>query len=222
MIISWAFVAIGGLIGLIAYIWLVYIAFRVSLAWGLAVLLLSWLVVPTVVFIIQNWYDARRPVMLWAVGFAFSVAGYLLVFLLAGNEARSQFRQEQEMVARAGADPGSPSLPPPRSTPKPTYPPWEKIIEETISGNEDESWESIVGTPTVVPEWGRPTVVSWDEAGQFLGRLVTVELTNGTEITGGLEAVEPNRLRIRHVIGGGDASYWIARSNVSEIRPGRG
>jgi hypothetical protein len=224
MLIDWALLLValvGGLIGLVAYVWLVYTAFRVSLAWGLAVLFLSWLVVPTIVFVIQNWHETRRPVMLWAVGVVISLAGYLILFVVAGNEARARFRQEQEMTARAGAQPDAQAIPGPRPTARPTYPPWEKLIEETIAGNEDETWESIVATPTMIPDWGRPPVITWDKAPQFLGRLVTVELTNGTEITGGLEAVEPTRLRIRHVIGGGDASYWIPRKNVAEIRPGR-
>jgi len=221
MVIGWTLLAIGSFLGLVAFAWLVVAAFRISLAWGLAVLFLGWLVVPIIIFVIQNWYDTRRPFAIWVFGIVISLVGYLALFMAAGNDARTRFREAHEAGARAEVGPGGQILPDPRPTALPTYPPWEKIIEDTIAGADDESWESIVATPT--PEDGAtmPNSLSWDQAERYIGRLVTVELTNKTEITGALEIVEPNRLRVRHVIGGGEASYWIARSKVAEIRPAR-
>ena len=51
-----------------------------------------------------------------------------------------------------------------------------------------------------------------------IGHVVVVELISSTVMTTALEAVEPDRLKVRHVIGGGEASYWIEREQVKQIR----
>ena len=83
----------------------------------------------------------------------------------------------------------------------------------------EESWEAFVPSPT--PISGRPGegLLTWDELGTLIGHAVVVELENDTVVTAALEAVEPERIRVRHVIGGGEASYWIERAQVRLVRP---
>ena len=40
----------------------------------------------------------------------------------------------------------------------------------------------------------------------------------GEGVTAALEGAETDRVRIRHVIGGGEASYWIERDQITSIR----
>ena len=61
--------------------------------------------------------------------------------------------------------------------------------------------------------------LEWNELGSLVDRVVVIDLANGTVATAALEAVEPERLRIRHNIGGGEASYWIERDQITRIRP---
>jgi hypothetical protein len=122
------------------------------------------------------------------------------------------------LVARPGADVETdrPVLPPPRPTALPTHPSWEAIVREVDRDNDDTTWEEFVPSPTSAT--GRPNQLSWSELNAHVGRAVNIELVRGTPITAALEGAEADRVRIRHVIGGGEASYWIDRDQITSIR----
>lgn len=211
---------IGGLIGLVAWIWLLVIAFRTSLGWGLLILLLSWTWIPVIIFAVRYWVTAKRPIILLAVGFLFSLAACLIAVLVLGMgfdsivEAASGPDAHSEPSIKNERDQSV--LPPLRPNPVPTHPSWETVAEEVDRDN-DPSWEAMVPTPT--PITGRPGEwLNWEELPGFIGRRMVLELENNTVLSAALEAVEPDRIRIRHVIGGGGASYWIDRDQVARIR----
>lgn len=209
---------IGGLIGLAAWVWLLVVAFRAGIGWGLLILLLSWTWVPVIIFAVRRWEAAKRPIMLWAVGFFLSLAAYLIAAFALGTGFDSIVEEAGGLTARS--EPVTESdrsiLPPPRPTAEPTHPSWEAVVQE-VSREDGADWETMVPTPT--PITGRPGGwLSWDELPDFLGRRMVLELENNTITTAALEAVEPDRIRIRHIIGGGETSYWIDRDQVALIR----
>lgn len=217
--ITMVLLGIGGLIGMIAWIWLLVLAFRSGIGWGLSVLLLSWTWIPVILFAVRHWDAAKRPVMLWAVGFFFSLAGYLLIILVPEASIASILEKSADFDDRSGVatETESSLLPPPRPTAVATHPSWEAVVKE-VERDDAASWEAMVPTPTPIsgrPDEGR---LSWDELTGQIGTKVILDLNNDTTITAALEAVEPHRLRIRHVIGGGEASYWIDREQIERIR----
>jgi hypothetical protein len=210
---------IGGLIGFVAWVWLIVTAFRASVGWGLAILLLSWTWVPVIIFAVRHWQAAKRPILLWGLGFSFSLAAYLIAVFALGSDLSSIVEDASSRLAKPDAEIKTPNevLPPPRPAAVPTPPSWESILQE-VDRDTNNSWETLVPSPT--PGSGRPGQgwLEWDEAIDYIGRPVVIVLTNNTTMTAALEAVEPHRLRVRHIIGGGEASYWIDRDQVAQIR----
>jgi hypothetical protein len=207
---------VGGLIGLAAWIWLVVVAFRVSTGWGVVILLLSWTWVPVIIFAVQHWDMAKRPVLLTVASVVVTVAASLVAFLVVGVELGSAMLAGDATTApEAGDATGTVVLPPPRPTAAPTHPSWESVVEE-MDRDAGASWETFVPSPTPVQS-GRRTL-SWDRCASRIGRLIELDLANNTTVIAVLEAIEPNRLRVRHSIGGGEASYWIERDQIVSIR----
>ncbi|MGD8439263.1 MAG: hypothetical protein PVG53_01915 [Holophagae bacterium] len=208
--------ALGGLVGFVAWIWLVVAAFRVGSGWGVVMLLLSWTVIPVIIFAIRNWDLARRPVALVVAGLIVNLVASVVAFSVVGIELGSVVA-DTKVPGSIPAENESPPelLPPPRPTAQPTHPSWEAVVEE-MDRDTGNNWESFVPSPTPVDP--RSAILSWDQAATRIGRTVVVELANSTTVTAVLEAVEPDRIRVRHTIGGGEASYWIERNQVVAIR----
>jgi hypothetical protein len=216
--LSLVLLVIGGLIGLSAWILLIAAAFRVGTGWGLIVLLLGWLFIPLIVFVAQHWYVAKRPVRILAVGLAITVAGYAVGTLAAVGTFDDDWA-DNEGPASETAEDSSESSRPRRPTPRPTIPSWEKIVEETEKARALDRGPIVDSTPTPPPTTGGPRSITWEEAKGYVGGYIVVKLTNGTEVGGSLDAVEARRLRVRQIIGGGEAAYWITRDQVESIQP---
>lgn len=217
MILTMVLLALGGLIGFAAWIWLLVVAFRVSTGWGLLIFFLGWTWIPIIIFAVKFWDLAKKPIILSAVSILISGAAYLIAVFVIGTNLESIVEERGGIAALPGSDVDveSNQLPPPRPTALPTHPSWEAIVRE-VDKDEDASWEQLVPTPT--PVTGRPDQLSWDELNTYAGRTVVVTLKRGGPITASLEGADGDRVRIRHVIGGGEASYWIERGQITSIR----
>jgi hypothetical protein len=77
-------VYLGGLIALVGAIWLLVVAFKKSVWWGLGSLLIPFV---SLVFVILNWQDSKSPFFTQIVGVALSVIG---VWQLGGMAAMGQ------------------------------------------------------------------------------------------------------------------------------------
>lgn len=218
MILTTALLVIGGLVGFAAWIWLLVVAFRVSVGWGLLILLLGWTWIPIIIFAVTYWDLAKRPIMLTAVSVVISGAAYAVAVFVIGTNLESIVGQTGGLAARPAADVETerPVLPPPRPTALPTHPSWEAIVREVDRESDDTTWEEYVPSPTSAT--GRPDQLRWSQLNAHVGRAVSIELVRGTPITAALEGAEADRVRIRHVIGGGEASYWIDRDQITSIR----
>ncbi|MCU0304249.1 MAG: hypothetical protein MUC56_09365 [Thermoanaerobaculales bacterium] len=209
----------GGLVGLVAWVWLLVLAFRVGLGWGLAVLLLGWTWIPIVALAVLHWPRVKRPFILWGVGVVLSACGAAVAAVGTGVRLPGLADRGGGLVARPDAEieRSEPLLPPPRPTAEPTHPSWEAVVRE-IERDAHSSWESLVPSPTPID--GRPgrNDLSWDELAAHVGRTVVLELDNGTVITAALEGVDGDRARVLHGLGGGEASFWVDRTHVVRIR----
>jgi hypothetical protein len=209
----------GGLVGLVAWVWLLVLAFRVGLGWGLAILLLAWTWIPIIVFAVRHWPEVRRPILMWGTGFLLSLCGAAVSAVAVGLRLPVLADQGDGLVAQPGDDsrPAEPLLPPPRPTAEPTHPTWEAVVRE-IERDAHTGWESFVPSPTPVDGRSGPDVLSWDDLAAHVGRKLVLELDNGSVIGATLEGVDGDRARVRHGIGGGEASFWVERGHVKRIR----
>jgi hypothetical protein len=218
MILTTVLLVIGGLIGLVAWIWLLVVAFRVGVGWGLLIFFLGWTWIPIIVFAVNHWDLAKRPIMLSVLGVVISGAAYAIAVFVIGTNLDALAEEAGALSATPGADSERerPVLPPPRPSALPTHPSWEAIVREVDREDDDTTWEEFVPSPT--PVTNRANQLSWSELNAHVGRAVVIELVRGTPITAALEGAEADRVRIRHVIGGGEASYWIERDQITSIR----
>ena len=70
-----ALVYLGGLIALVAGIWLLVVAFKTSVWWGLGSLLIGPV---ALVFVIMHWQVAKKPFLIQLVGVAICAIGILM------------------------------------------------------------------------------------------------------------------------------------------------
>ncbi len=206
---------VAALVTMGAGIWLLVAAFRVSIGWGLLIFFLGWTWIPLIVFAVKYWEQAKKPLILYGVGVVLSLGAILYSGVVLATAFDSLPDGPERPVGRPTT--GDEILPPPRPTAEPTHPSWEAIVHE-LEGDAAESWETLVPSPPPIDERSGPGVLDWNEAASHIGRKAVIALGNGKSITATLEAVEPSRIRVRYVIGGGEASYWIEREQVEFIR----
>ena len=66
---------IGFGLSLVAYVWIVVLAFNESLVWGVGCLLCG---PAQLIYVIMNWEDCKNPVMCWGGGIVCALAGNVL------------------------------------------------------------------------------------------------------------------------------------------------
>lgn len=66
---------IGFAVVSVGYLWIVVIAFKKDVLWGVACLLLSF---PTIIFLLLNWYDCRRAFCICTAGFIICLVGFIV------------------------------------------------------------------------------------------------------------------------------------------------
>ncbi len=218
---SYMLIAIGGLAALAGFLVVVTVAFRVSVGWGLAVLFLSWLVIPLVVFLVKYWPEARAGFLLSVSGWVISgVGSFLLAGSLATNavaelddynppprqraaDAAAVAADEAEITRAESVASAGPAVP--TTTPSPLPRPSPSPHREAPADRADPS-------PT-------PPVIPLDEAGEHLGETVMVDLTDGTSRRVVIDAVASDGLRVTQQVGGGAMSYPLRWEVVAGIRP---
>ena len=74
---------LGSLIAFIGAIWLLVLAFKKSIVWGLASLFIGPVLL---VFAIMNWGDCKKPFLIWLGGFAL----IMVAVVMGGAEMYAQ------------------------------------------------------------------------------------------------------------------------------------
>ena len=218
--VAYVLIALGGLVSLAGGVMLLIVAFRVSMGWGLALLFLSWLVVPPIIFIVKYWADART-------GFLVSVGGWIMTgigwFVFAGSVATmamaefenfdvqepvmTQSATDQEGGTGDWAEPRTDEIVEPEPTPAPTATPTPMPAEEY------QEYQEALAESAV-----RQSLIGIDEAGEHLGELARVRLMDGSSVTVTIDSVGPDGLQVTQRVGGGAVSFPIRRDSVKEIQ----
>jgi len=72
---------LGGLITLIGAIWLLVVAFKKSIWWGLGSLLIPFV---SLIFVILNWQDSKKPFLIQVAGVVLCLVGGWKLGSMAG------------------------------------------------------------------------------------------------------------------------------------------
>jgi hypothetical protein len=216
--IAYILIAVGGLAMLVGGVLLVVAAFRINTGWGLVVLLLSWLIIPLVVFALRYWPRARTGLLIALAGFIVSGLGW---FVFVGSAAMSiaepepfeysrqtQANSVDDAVETTSGFGNSGATAPPTATialPQPTATPTPeptKAPEPTPTRATNSMWQT----------------VPYRELDQYIGERIELELTDGSSMRVVLESVTPNRITAAQRMGGGWVSYPVQRDAIREIR----
>jgi hypothetical protein len=218
--LAYILVTVGGVISLAGGIILLVAAFRVSVGWGLALLFLSWLVIPLVVFLVTHWAEARA-------GFLISIAGWVVcgvggfVFIGSGfSTAMAEIEDfetpqgvEQPMFETAAPDvpeeePATPVTPP---TPTAIPTPVTSVTAESLVDEANLEFASRDQPPEV-------RILSFEELEEFVGQTIVIRLRDGKEMQVVLDSVDGDAVQVIHRMGGGTVSYQVKRESIEEIQ----
>ncbi len=74
-----------GLVSLVAYVWLVVVAFKRSVGWGIGVLLLS--PISAIIFAVKYWQESKKPFLIYIGSISASIAMVFAMFAFMGGFA---------------------------------------------------------------------------------------------------------------------------------------
>jgi len=220
---AYLLLAAGGILALGGWVMLLVLGFKKSIGWGLAILFLSWLIIPLVVFLAKYWSEAKTGFLLLVTGTVASGIGYFALVGSAATSAVGDFATfdltptevvaEEPMPATAEAE-----EPPPVAGED--SPPVEG--EEAVEG----PGEARVPAPTALPTPAGAVIgerVEWqplvDLAGlsAFEGELIELHMRDGAVRRVTLDAVDGDHLQVTQRVGGGALGYSVDRSLIAEI-----
>lgn len=84
MNIYFSILGLAGLANLVGFFWLVITGFKRSVVWGLLVFLLSPLT--AIIFALTNWFDARKPFLIYLVSLLLMIGTGAYMFMQVGSE----------------------------------------------------------------------------------------------------------------------------------------
>jgi len=218
MVLGVFLAVVGGLASFAAGIWLVVLAFRESVLWGLATLLIPF---AGLVFVIKFWDEAKRPFL---ISLASGAVYGLGVFMILGSGASQMAARMAEMDQSEWQTTGSEdflqeSTPVPTLTPTAT-PTFDEIEEDVRARLEAaEAWTPSPqpsATPTLPPHYEKITIREILQ--ERMGERVLLRLRSGKWVTVTLRALDEDILDVKQRMGGGAMEYTIEVDDVVEVR----
>ncbi len=224
---AYVLLTIGGILYLGGWVMLLVLGFKKSIGWGLAILFLSWLVIPLIVFLVKYWDEARVGFLIMITGMLVSgVAGFILVGSMA-TSAMAEFEsldmnQPQVSDLPHGDEAEQPS-PAPVADDGATDPTVEPQPEPTADfGLEDFAAEEETEQPppagTVLGEkveW--VPLANLASLGAYTEELVELHMKDGTVLRVTLDEINGNSLRVTQRMGGGALGYPISMDLIEQI-----
>lgn len=220
---AYLLLAIGGILSLGGWVMLTVLGFKKSFGWGLAILFLSWLIIPLVIFLTKYWAEAKTGFLLLVVGTVVSGIGW---FAVVGSVATSAMAEFETFELTPTEVPVEEPIPAPlEEEPTPVVAeasPAATAAEEAIGA----SLEAASPTPLALPtpagavlgervEWQQ--LIDPADLPAHVGELVELRMRDGSVLRVTLDGVEPDALRVTQRVGGGALSYPVRRSQIIEV-----
>jgi hypothetical protein len=225
---AYLMLAIGGILTLGGWVMLLVLGFKKSIGWGLAILFLSWLIIPLVVFLAKHWSEAKAGFLLLIVGIVTSGIGWFALVGSVATSATSEFETFDLSPTEVVAE-----------TPVAVMPEEEAALPaaeaEPPTSGEMEAVGELVAAEPPTPVVALPTPagavlgerVDWqplaDPAGlaDYEGELVELRMRDGSVLRVTLVGVAGDELRVTQRVGGGALTYLVKRSLIAEIHVSR-
>jgi hypothetical protein len=233
MTVMWLAVTLAACVaGVAAGVWLLVLAYRQHVGWGLACTFVPFAVVA---FAFRYWEEAKRPFALGIVGFAVTVVaglGYSASKVNQGlgeygslgapmDEASRPLSAIVDPVAGLGAEtPADDEDPAPveqdpddiEIEPAPTP------LEDAPLEDEEEPEPRPEEVPTRVQDHRRGVAVPVSALGGMIGELVQVHLSSGERRSVRIESVSDTAVVVRQRVGGGSIVFPIELDHIVEVR----
>jgi hypothetical protein len=216
-------------------IWLVAIAFRRHVLWGLASLFLPFAVI---VFAIKHWDESRKP-FLYSLATGVAASFFFIAAAVVGagaaskhlseglNEdlaqemARVQAAMEAQAAGQPSGDPAQASVQEPRTDDArrddAEAPPLPIALPPPATGpNVKESRDGFTYDPADVTRDGYVAVPLRD-AGRAVGRFAKVVETDGQSHRGELVRADAGGVELQRFLGGGTVSYRVSGKRIETL-----
>lgn len=220
------------LVSLAGFVWLLVVAFRHSVGWGLLVLFLS--PITALIFAVKNWEESRRPFLLYVGSGAASLAVmFAALAWFAGSAAVAMSDSVAEMDAEAvmasthAIEPGAePPGAPDETNAAPAAATAGGLEPMPLVGTQDGSQAMPPSLATDVSEEERAALhdllegqeeISITEARQHVGELLRVTERGGLEHVGTLAEVTERSLVLERSIAYGSFSFEIPQRDITTI-----
>jgi len=222
---AYLLLAIGAILSLGGWVMLTVLGFKKSIGWGLAILFLSWLIIPLVIFLTKHWAEAKTGFLLLVVGTVVSGIGWFAVVGSVATSAMAGFETFELSPTEVPVE--EPIAAPAEDEPPPTViegEPATAVVEEAAT---DVSLGVSSPTPVVALPTPAGAVVGerveWEQLidpahlSAHVGELVELRMRDGSVLRVTLDGVEPDALRVTQRVGGGALSYPVRRSQIAEV-----
>ena len=225
---AYLLLAIGGILTLGGWVMLLVLSFKKSIGWGLAILFLSWLIIPLVAFLAKYWSEAKAGFLLLVAGIVTSGIGWFALVGSVETSPLSEFETFDLSPTAVVAEEPVSVMPEEEATPAvaEAEPPTAGDMEAVGEPLAAESPTPVVALPTpagaVLGER-----VDWkplaDPAGlaAYEGELVELRMRDGSVLRVTLVGVAGDELRVTQRVGGGALTYSVKRSLIAEIHVSR-
>ena len=222
---AYLLLSIGAILSLGGWVMLTVLGFKKSIGWGLAILFLSWLIIPLVIFLTKHWAEAKTGFLLLVVGTVVSGIGWFAVVGSVATSAMAGFETFELTPTEVPVE--EPIAAPAEDEPPPTViegEPATAVVEEAAT---DVSLGVSSPTPVVALPTPAGAVlgerVEWEQLidpahlSAHVGELVELRMRDGSVLRVTLDGVEPDALRVTQRVGGGALSYPVRRSQIVEV-----
>jgi len=222
---AYLLLSIGAILSLGGWVTLTVLGFKKSIGWGLAILFLSWLIIPLVIFLTKHWAEAKTGFLLLVVGTVVSGIGWFAVVGSVATSAMAGFETFELSPTEVPVE--EPIAAPAEDEPPPTViegEPATAVVEEAAT---DVSLGVSSPTPVVALPTPAGAVVGerveWEQLidpahlSAHVGELVELRMRDGSVLRVTLDGVEPDALRVTQRVGGGALSYPVRRSQIAEV-----
>jgi len=225
---AYVLLAIGGILSLGGWVMLTVLGFKKSIGWGLAILFLSWLIIPLVIFLAKYWGEAKTGFLLLVAGTVVSGIGWFAVVGSVATSAMAEFETFDltptevpvvEPLAAPREEEAAPAI-------AEEVPPVAAIEPATGAPGEASSPTPVAAAPTPAGavlgervEW--QPLIDPASLSAHVGELVELRMRDGSVLRVTLDAVERDALRVTQRVGGGALSYPVRRSQIAEVHVAR-
>ncbi len=232
-------IVIACLVSIAAGVWLLVLAFRENVGWGLACLFIPF---AALAFVLKFWDEAKKP-------FLYSLAGSGLAIIGMVGYSVSTVNADLGTYSDLSGSMSSDNRPLSAAFDvEPSYnpDPLESEDSEPVGGSEPiddaepvndagpeeleidlESFE-IDDPPSPQPEaedqprrsyaQDKTVVIPVSRLHTMVGEVVRLELSTGQRMAVRVEAIDDHTARVRHRVGGGSVAYTIDLDHIVEVR----